>query len=123
MYRFNRLYFQTFFTTSLFSLLFGSSVVFKSFIFLLLVGKVAITNNKIKLSNTRAHLKRQAISKVRFLKNVLDRINSYKNLQKLPHQFTAVREGSFCKFLDELILSSTFFKKRTLPKIRLKSIF
>ena len=49
--------------------------------------------------------------KGRFFKNVLDKINSSKNLQKLPHQFPAVREGSFCKFLDELILSGTFFKK------------
>ena len=37
------------------------------------------------------------IPKGRFLMNVLDKINSSKNLQKL-----AVREGSFCKFLDEL---------------------
>ena len=50
-------------------------------------------------------------AKVRFFKNVLDKINSSKNLQKLPHQFPAVREGSFCKFLDELILSSTFLRK------------
>ena len=33
-----------------------------------------------------------------------DKISSSKNLQKLPHQFPAVRNGSFCKFLDELIL-------------------
>ena len=46
-----------------------------------------------------------------FLKNVLNKINSSKNLQKLPQQFPAVREGSFCKFLDELILASTFLRK------------
>ena len=50
---------------------------------------------------------------------VLDKINSSKNLQKRPHQFPAVRvrEGRFYKFLDELILSSTFLKKRTLSII------
>ena len=36
--------------------------------------------------------------KVRFFKNVLYKINSSKNLQKLPLQFLAVREGSFCNF-------------------------
>ena len=49
-----------------------------------------------------------------FLKNVLNKINSSQNLQKLPLQFAAVRKGSFCKFWDELIFSNTFFKKWTL---------
>ena len=40
-----------------------------------------------------------------FLKNILNKINSSKNLQKRPHQFAA------CNFLDELVLSSTFLKK------------
>ena len=35
---------------------------------------------------------------VRFLKNVLDKINSSKNLQKQPHQFAALRKGRFAKF-------------------------
>ena len=46
-----------------------------------------------------------------YFKNVLDKINLSKNLQKLPHPFLAVREGRFCKFLDNLILSSTFLIK------------
>ena len=54
------------------------------------------------------------LGKVRFLKNVLDKINSSKNLQKLPSRTAVNWWGSFCKFLYELILSSTFFKKRTL---------
>ena len=49
--------------------------------------------------------------KVRFFKKVLGKTNSSKNMQKRPHQFAAVWEGRFCIFLDELILSSTFFKK------------
>ena len=43
-----------------------------------------------------------------FLKNILDKINSSKKLQKRPYQFAAVRKGRFFNFFDELILSSMF---------------
>ena len=58
-----------------------------------------------------------------FLKIVLDKINSSKKLQKLPHKFPipAMREGSFCKFLNELFLSSKFLRKRTLLPLQVFS--
>ena len=50
--------------------------------------------------------------KVLFLKKLLDKINSSKNLQKLPSRTAGNWWGSFCKFLDELILSSTYVLKK-----------
>ena len=45
--------------------------------------------------------------------DVLVKINSFKNLQKMPSRTAGNCWGSFCKFLDESILSTTFSKKRT----------
>ena len=46
-----------------------------------------------------------------FLKNLLDKINSSKNLQKRPFRTATNWWNLFGNFLDELILSSTFLKK------------
>ena len=49
-----------------------------------------------------------------FLKKVLGKIASSRNLQKLPRWFHSFQQGSFCKFLDDAIFPSTFLKKQTL---------
>ena len=51
-----------------------------------------------------------------FLKNVLEKIISPENSQKLPRWNQWIQRGSFCEFLGETIFPSTFFKKTDFNK-------
>ena len=52
--------------------------------------------------------------KVCFFKNVLGKIASPNNSQKLPRWFHLFQRGSFCELLGDAIFPSTLFKKQTL---------
>ena len=46
-----------------------------------------------------------------FLKNVLAKTVSHRNLQKLPRYLAFISWGSFCKFLCEAVFTRTFLRK------------
>ena len=51
-----------------------------------------------------------------FLKKILDKIIWPRKLQKLPLLIDANWRGSFCNFLGQMVLSSTFLKKMDFSK-------
>ena len=54
---------------------------------------------------------KKSILKSIFLKNVLAKTVSHRNLQKLPRYLALISCGSFCKFLCETVLASIFLRK------------